>query len=181
MRAGGACWKPGGEQLCQRIEGHPLAHGPSLHICSSHLEAGIFHLIQNGCLKAPEFVDYSNCLVHLFLNFLNQSSLSQVSTGIQLAVLGEGVRHCQSHTCEDSRGGRGRIRSIQPLDSLNELLTWLLAFAWWTPGKELECVDGGGGCSHVPFESKSFTTISPFNQTNSSEFLGLRPCGIGAF
>lgn len=112
MRAGGARWKPGGEWLCQRIEGHPLAHGPSLHICSSHLEAGIFHLIQNGCLKAPEFVDYSNCLVHLFLNFLNQSSLSQVSTGIQLAVLGEGVRHCQSHTCEDSRGGRGRIRSI---------------------------------------------------------------------
>ena len=70
------------------------------------------HLIQNGCLKALEYVDYSNCLIHLLLNFLNQSSLSQVSTRSQLAVLGEGARRCQSHTCEASGGRKGRIRSI---------------------------------------------------------------------
>lgn len=30
-------------------------------------------------------------------------------------------------------------------------------------------------------KEKSFMTIPPFNQTNSSEFLGLRPCGIDIF
>lgn len=45
-RAGRALWNLGGEWLCQRIEGHPLAHSPSLHICSSHLEAGICQLLR---------------------------------------------------------------------------------------------------------------------------------------
>lgn len=33
----------------------------------------------------------------------------------------------------------------------------------------------------MPLKRKSFMTIPPFNQTNSSEFPGLRPCGIDIF